>query len=136
MARFLIADDSATVRQLVRSWLESAGHEVTEAADGTQALERLRADAGPLIVLLDYEMPGLTGDEVLERALADGRTPPRCAYAVISGLQSRFPPAFSDLLRRLAVQILPKPFERDTLLMLARYLAARQQAALAGQGSS
>lgn len=125
LTHFLIADDSPTVRMMLRSWLETAGYTVQEAADGRQALESLRASPEPLAVLLDFEMPGLTGFEVLEQALAAGLVPPRYAYAIISGLQHVFPSAFTDLLRELAIQILPKPFDQETLLMLASYLAAR-----------
>jgi CheY-like chemotaxis protein len=126
MARFLVADDSPTIRAMLRGWLEPAGHDVLEAADGAQALATLRASTDFLAVLLDYEMPGLTGFEVLRQALAEGRLPPRYAYAIISGYQSAFPDAFTNLLRQLAIQLLPKPFDRETFLMLANYLAARQ----------
>lgn len=128
VTRFLIADDSATVRLTVREWLDAAGYQVLEAADGQRTLDVLRASAEPLAVLLDYEMPELTGYEVLQRALAEGLSPPRYVYALISGLQSSFPPAFTDLLRELAIQILPKPFDRESLEMLAAYLATRQRA--------
>ena len=126
MTRFLIADDSPTVRAQVGEWLTSAGYDVLQATDGIRALELLRASTEFLAVLLDYEMPGLTGYEVLQQAYAHGYAPPRYAYAVISGKTEAFPPAFTNLLRQLAIQMLPKPFDRDTLLMLAAYLTSRQ----------
>lgn len=125
MSQFLIADDSNTVRLMLRGWLEGAGHQVIEAADGLQALEVLRATTRPLAVLLDYQMPQLTGYEVLQHALAEGMLPPRYAYAMITSLQSAFPDAFTTLLRQLAIQILPKPFDQQNLLALAAYVAAR-----------
>ena len=126
MTRFLIADDSPTVRAQVSEWLTSAGYDVLQAADGARALELLRASTKFLAVLLDYDMPGLTGYEVLQQAYAYGCIPPRYAYAVISGRTEAFPSAFSDLLRQLAIQLLPKPFDRDSLLMLGAYLTSRQ----------
>jgi CheY-like chemotaxis protein len=128
MTQVLVADDSPTVRLMLRSWLEPAGYAVLEAADGPRALETLRTHAEPLIVLLDYQMPGMTGDQVLRAALADRLTPPRRVYAIISGEQSTFPPEFVDLLRELGIQLIPKPFDRDALLMLMDYLSARQAA--------
>jgi CheY-like chemotaxis protein len=128
MTQVLVADDSPTVRLSLRSWLEPAGYTVLEAADGTRALEALRAQAEPLIVLLDYQMPGMTGYDVLRAALAERLTPPRRVYAIISGQQSTFPPEFTDLLRELGIQLIPKPFDRETLLMLMDYLSARQGA--------
>ena len=126
MTRFLIADDSPTIRAQVSDWLTSAGYDVLQAPDGARALELLHASTEFLAVLLDYEMPGLTGFEVLQQAYAQGYVPPRYAYAVISGRTAAFPPAFTDLLRQLAIQLLPKPFDRDALLMLSAYLASRQ----------
>lgn len=125
MTRVLIADDSASVRMTLRSWLEPAGYVVEEATDGAQAIERIRAAAEPLLVLLDYEMPGLTGFEVLQRALAEGLAPPRLGYICISGMQGAFPAEFSDLLRRLRIQMIPKPFRQEDLLAVTAYVVAR-----------
>jgi CheY-like chemotaxis protein len=127
LTRFLIADDSPTVRAQVSTWLTSAGYDVLQAADGARTLELLGASTEFLAVLLDYDMPGLTGYEVLQQAYAQGWMPPHYAYAVISGRTAAFPPAFTDLLRQLAIQLLPKPFDRDALLMLSTYLASRRQ---------
>ncbi|HEY7985116.1 MAG TPA: response regulator [Ktedonobacterales bacterium] len=128
MTQVLVADDSPTVRLSLKRWLEPAGYAVLEASDGPRALEALRTHAEPLIVLLDYQMPGMTGYEVLRAALAERLTPPRRVYAIISGQQSTFPPEFNDLLRELGIQLIPKPFDRETLLMLMDYLSARQGA--------
>ena len=56
----LVADDSATVRTLVRFELETAGYLIVEAADGQQALDAARAGDVD-VVLLDVEMPVLDG---------------------------------------------------------------------------
>ncbi|MGZ6391376.1 MAG: response regulator [Ktedonobacterales bacterium] len=129
MQQVLIADDSATVRLMLRGWLEGAGYEVREAADGAQALEHIRSstDIDPLVVLLDYGMPKLSGYEVLQHAAAEGLLPPRCSYVVISALTSNFPPDFSALLRQLSIQILPKPFDEDTLLYVTNFVTQRSQ---------
>jgi hypothetical protein len=70
----------------------------------------------------------MTGYDVLRAALAEHLTPPHRVYAIISGQQSSFPPEFTDLLRELGIQLIPKPFDRETLLMLMDYLSARQGA--------
>lgn len=129
MQQVLIADDSATVRLMLRGWLEEAGYEVREAADGAQALEHIRSstDDEGIIVLLDYEMPKLSGYEVLQHAAAEGLLPPRCSYVVISALTSNFPSDFSALLRQLSIQILPKPFDEETLLYVTNFVAQRSQ---------
>jgi two-component system, cell cycle response regulator len=66
----LIADDSLVVRAVVRSGLEEEGYHVTEAEDGTAALVQCRQSA-PDVILLDVEMPGLTGHQVLAELKRD-----------------------------------------------------------------
>jgi len=63
-ATVLIADDSLVIRAVVRSNLEDEGHRVVEAVDGSTALQLCREDP-PDVVLLDIEMPGMDGYEVL-----------------------------------------------------------------------
>ena len=65
-AKILIVDDSSMSRRIVRGFLESAGHEVTEAADGETALNRYSVEK-PDLVLLDLVMSGMSGLEVLQK---------------------------------------------------------------------
>jgi DNA-binding NarL/FixJ family response regulator len=66
----LLVDDHAIVRDGLRRLLEaSLGAQVFEAQDGAQALEHLRARATDLVVL-DLNLPGLGGVELLRRILA------------------------------------------------------------------
>jgi two-component system, chemotaxis family, sensor kinase CheA len=58
--RLLVAEDSFTTRELVRSILHAAGYEVTVAVDGQDALEKLRGERFDLL-LSDVEMPRVNG---------------------------------------------------------------------------
>jgi two-component system cell cycle response regulator len=69
-ATVLITDDSLVVRAVVRSHLETAGHDVIEAETGEAAIEQCRRSA-PDVILLDIEMPGLDGYQVLAELKAD-----------------------------------------------------------------
>jgi two-component system chemotaxis response regulator CheY len=72
--KILVADDSRVMRQIVRRTLRQAGYgdaTVVEAEDGSQALS-LVAGEQPDLVLSDWNMPGLTGLELLLRLRADG----------------------------------------------------------------
>ena len=60
----LIADDSATLRMLVRAELEAAGYQVLEAEDGKQAIA-LAAAGGVDALLLDVEMPVMDGFQAI-----------------------------------------------------------------------
>jgi two-component system, chemotaxis family, chemotaxis protein CheY len=65
-SKILIVDDSSMSRRIVRGHLESAGHHVTEAADGLAALEHYSIDK-PDLVVLDMVMTGMYGIEVLQK---------------------------------------------------------------------
>ena len=115
----LVAEDSLTVRALLRAHLRDRGYSIVEAADGEQALSRAR-ESLPDVILLDVEMPKLDGFGVLERLKAD---PDLCDVPVvfITGRTTA-----EDAVRGLelgAHDYLRKPFE-------AAELAARVHAAL------
>jgi DNA-binding response OmpR family regulator len=64
--RVLVVDDDETVRDVVRRYLELAGHEVTLAGDGEHALS-LVARSEPDLIVLDLMLPGIDGLEVCRR---------------------------------------------------------------------
>ncbi len=66
MSRVLVVDDDHTVREVVVSYLRAAGHQVTEAADGSSALRSMQEDPADLVVL-DLMLPGIDGLEVCRR---------------------------------------------------------------------
>lgn len=68
--RILVADDDATSRKLLVRILSRAGYVCTEASDGIEALAALRAEP-PSLLLLDFDMPGMDGAEVLKQLRQD-----------------------------------------------------------------
>ncbi|MCR4415659.1 MAG: response regulator, partial [Thermoguttaceae bacterium] len=62
----LVADDDLSMRRIVAHWLSKAGYAVEQAADGEQALERIRGRC-PDFLLTDWEMPRLDGLELCRR---------------------------------------------------------------------
>ncbi len=60
----LIAEDERSIRSLLRTYLESEGYTVREAADGTEALAELEREV-PNVLLLDLSMPPPQGMDVL-----------------------------------------------------------------------
>ena len=69
-ARLLVADDSFTTRELIRTILQSAGYDVTTAVDGLDALDKLRHDTYDLVVS-DVEMPRVDGFQLTLRIRTD-----------------------------------------------------------------
>jgi sigma-B regulation protein RsbU (phosphoserine phosphatase) len=68
--RILVVDDDDLNRRLLSRYLERLGHEPIEAANGQEALERLKRERVDL-VLLDYMMPVMNGFQLLERMQGD-----------------------------------------------------------------
>jgi DNA-binding response OmpR family regulator len=63
----LVADDEPISRTVVGAMLKKAGYPVVFANDGEQAWQKLDNDDPPGLALLDWEMPGLQGPEVVQR---------------------------------------------------------------------
>lgn len=72
--RILIADDEAEIRDLLRLYLENDGYEVVEAADGIEAMEKLKRE-NPNLLILDIMMPGLDGYRVLRNIRENSNIP-------------------------------------------------------------
>jgi CheY-like chemotaxis protein len=70
MRTVLIADDEPSMRLLVHATIESDDYTVIEAVDGAEAWAMIKQHK-PSLVLLDVQMPGQTGLDVLHRVKAD-----------------------------------------------------------------
>jgi len=69
--KFLVVDDFSTMRRIVRNLLKELGYtNVEEAEDGAIALQRLRSP-GIQFVITDWNMPNMTGIELLKAIRAD-----------------------------------------------------------------
>ncbi|MDP9005111.1 MAG: response regulator, partial [Verrucomicrobiota bacterium] len=68
--QILVADDDATSRKLLVRILSSAGYSCAQAADGIEALALVRAEP-PSLLLLDFDMPGMDGAQVLKKLRKD-----------------------------------------------------------------
>lgn len=76
--KILVADDSRTIRALLRRTLFAAGFDVILASDGLEAVRSARRDH-PDLVILDIQMPEMDGytacEEILEMSKRDGHPP-------------------------------------------------------------
>jgi CheY-like chemotaxis protein len=128
MTPVLVVDDSESIRRLVQAMLAEENCTVREAADGEQGLAELRAAKAPSVVLLDYRMPKMDGFELLQRAADDGELLSKHEYIIITSEVGTFPEAFIDLVRRLSIRVLPKPFAKEALVSSVALAAERLSA--------
>ncbi|HEX6163255.1 MAG TPA: response regulator [Vicinamibacterales bacterium] len=109
----LVADDEAVSRTVVGAMLKKAGYPVVFAPDGQQAFQTLDSDDPPAIALLDWEMPGLQGPEVVQKIRTkDTQTP---TYVIL--LTSR--DSSADIVQGLragADDYVTKPANEDELI--------------------
>jgi len=70
--KFLVVDDFSTMRRIVRNLLKELGYtNVDEAEDGVAALQKLRSGTNFQFVVTDWNMPNMTGIELLKNIRAD-----------------------------------------------------------------
>jgi two-component system phosphate regulon response regulator PhoB len=106
----LVVDDDAPILTLMRSLLREFGFAPVTAATGEEALVAAHRDR-PALVLLDLNMPGMSGDEVI-RALRNESSAGRLPILILSGA-----PVSSSELRELdADGAVLKPFDIQALI--------------------
>jgi two-component system OmpR family response regulator len=86
--RVLVVDDEENISFLVESALQLDGIDTTKAADGHAALAAVKT-FNPHAIVLDVNMPGIDGFEVLRRLRADGNTTPVVFLTARDGLEDR-----------------------------------------------
>lgn len=67
----LIVDDSKAMRMILARALKEVGFETSEAADGAQALDRLNRGERFDLMLIDWNMPGMNGHELVQAVRAN-----------------------------------------------------------------
>ena len=111
--RVLVADDEPVSRTVVGAVLRKAGYAVMYASDGEEAWQLLDAEDPPSLALLDWEMPGLQGPEIVQKLrLKSAATP---TYLIL--LTSRDSQAdIVQGLRAGADDYVTKPANEDELI--------------------
>ncbi len=119
--RILYADDLRELRDVARISFTREGHDIDCVADGEQALERIRADAGFDLVITDHHMPHMNG-LALVRGLRELGYPgkilvfsseldPRvtAAYKAMNVDRILFKPVFPSVLRQALAELFNLP---------------------------
>ncbi|RYZ38099.1 MAG: response regulator [Myxococcaceae bacterium] len=114
--KVLVVDDDADWREFLRVSLEDLGYETTEAADGQEALDSLKRGERFGVMLLDLNMPGMSGLEVVEK-LPRVSTNPRIVFLTSAAAQD-----VGSALMSGPHYYLPKGASRDQLSLLLQSL--------------
>ena len=110
--RILIAEDDATSRMILTSILITWGYEVVETPDGTEAWQALEEEDAPRLVILDWMMPGMNGEEIC-RKLRETQ-PLRSIYIILLTSKGEKEDVVEGL-EAGANDFIRKPFERTEL---------------------
>jgi DNA-binding response OmpR family regulator len=124
--KILIADDDDTFRALLSEVFEEAGYEVAPHGSGLAAWDYLESEAADIAVL-DVNMPGMDGFELLSRIRADERH--KAMPVLMLTIRSEVPDQVCGY-EAGADDYLPKPFANEVLLARITTLGRR----ILGQG--
>lgn len=128
MPRILVVDDDPVIRRIITEALTDAGHEVTGARNGREALH-LMVEQLPDLVVLDLAMPEMDGWRLLEQLYHSGLRK-RTRVVIVSGNLDQ---EARERGRRESVHhFLEKPFDPDALLTLVDQALEQQPDELAG----
>lgn len=110
MAKILIVDDSRTSRKILRTILETAGHEIVgEAVDGEDGVNQFK-ELSPEITTLDITMPKLDGIEALKQIKAANASA-KVIMVTAAGQQSKM----VEAVKNGASEFVTKPYEADEI---------------------
>ncbi|MFK7977120.1 MAG: response regulator [Halioglobus sp.] len=109
--KIMVVDDSMAMRMIVMKTLREAGfdgHDIVQAEDGNEAYDLIVEDR-PDLVLCDWNMPNMTGPELLEK-LNDEQIRPPFGFVTTEAT-----PVMKDKATELGARFLiAKPFTTDT----------------------
>jgi two-component system, NtrC family, response regulator AtoC len=108
--RVLLVDDEPAIRRMLKLLLAGKGHRVAEAGDAAEALAALAQEA-PEVILLDLQLPGRSGLEVLPELLAAAPAAKIVMMTAHGSIASAV-----EAMRTGAWDYLTKPFDNDELL--------------------
>ncbi|RMG45862.1 MAG: response regulator [Acidobacteria bacterium] len=117
----LVVDDDPEIREMTALLLSGGGHAVETAGSGEEALALARA-VGPAVILLDINMPGMDGWEVLRLLKEDPATAsiPVIMFSIRFELREKL-----HALQKGAADYVTKPFDVEGLLeRIARFVGA------------
>jgi two-component system, NtrC family, response regulator AtoC len=109
-ARILVADDEPNLRRVLTAMLRRDGHDILQATDGAEAIERLGGGTEIDVVITDLRMPAVDGMDVLRHAT---RTAPHVPVIMITAYGSVGQAV--EAIKAGAFDYIEKPFEQEQI---------------------
>jgi two-component system chemotaxis response regulator CheY len=107
----LVVDDSKVVRMVARKILEELDFDVSEAADGQEALKACQASM-PDVILLDWNMPVMNGIDFLRALRAgEGGDAPKVVFCTTENDMAHI----QEAIKAGANEYIMKPFDSDII---------------------
>ncbi len=124
----LLAEDEASIAEMLQTVLEEEGYEVVRAENGLEALQLLAGlPQPPLLVLTDVMMPGMDGREMVKQMQADP------TYKEIPVVVMSAASAGNRLKPLEYAAFLTKPFDLDELItVISRVISEKNRNRLQG----
>ncbi len=110
--KILVVDDEAVIRNLFKRVLETKGHQVTVAKDGSEALDRIKEEPFD-VIFLDIVMPGIDGPTTCQTI---GKINPEAKIIMITGYGAEVADEIEKSIKAGAYTCLYKPFSIQELL--------------------
>ena len=117
----LVADDDPYIQESLQDRLETLGYQVSLAADGQQALDRLERQ-GPQLILLDIEMPGIKGLDVLKEIRRRELDIPVIMITAYGSIDLAV-----QAMKEGAYDFIPKPFDPGHVALVVEKAMERQR---------
>ncbi len=121
----VVACDDIHLGDLLDTLLRDAGYHTVLFATGATLLERLCAADQSCVVLLSLRRPPLTSVAILTAVAANPALSTHHAYILLTARHDMLPANELALLKRLAVPVVPKPFDISVLIAVVSQAAAR-----------
>jgi two-component system response regulator AtoC len=125
MQKILIADDDASIREVLKDLLTDEGFDVEEAASGNGVLQALSSQNGdgPELIIMDVRMPEKSGIEVMREARGSGSSPLPIIVMTAYGTSN----IAIETMQLGAYDYITKPFDLDDVLLKVNRFFERQR---------
>ena len=120
--RILVVDDTKSMHAYMRAILEPKSHETDSVFDGTEAVEKIDSGEQYDLILLDWEMPSLSGLETLKKLRGNGTDTP-----ILMVTSKNSPSDIKAALDEGANEYVLKPFTEDVLIEKISFVTAQKR---------